>query len=391
MWLAYLSLIGGTLVLGLIFVPIDPAKTVPFIFSNNTLPGRAWNLMIDYGIRLGLLSLFLPVGILAAFQKDRGRERRLIHFLLVPLLMFTLPLSVYSSVLFLPVFGYYSVVGFDTVRSSYKNRWIGLLSVVFVLVFAAIYMRFVVVIPLWTIGLVVATTFIMFLVVIQAVRMWVSYQTVAGKQLRRWKTAVGRGPMNLLDWQGIRIFLVSLIVISLITTEGVLLQSDYKYVTSDERLVIEYLGDHPPEGIVFVPTTVLGRRLIAYGFKAVLSFNDDATLYFEWVDPSNITANSHLSIMGLLLSGRLYSYDGPDVEKEIWEQFFTINLTTQTGRDYAVAHGLEYVIVEKDDDGYSNVFYSIYGEYESTLLWSAPLACSLVVDGEILSLFRVSS
>jgi hypothetical protein len=275
------------------------------------------------------------------------------------------------------------------VRTSYKNRWIGFLSVVFVLAFAAVYMGFVVVLPLWTIGLVIATAFTMFLVVIQAFRMWISYQTVAGKQLRRWKTAVGRGPLNFLDWQGYRIFLISVVIISLITTEGILLQSNYKYLTSDERLIIEYLGEQSSPGIVFVPTPILGRRLIAYGFKAVLSFNDDAALYFGWVDPSNVTSNSHLSIIGLLLSGRLYSYDGPDVEKEIWEQFFGLDLTSEAVRDYALALDLEYVIVEKDDGGYSSVFYSIYGEHESTLLSSAPHACSLVVNGENLCLFRI--
>jgi hypothetical protein len=389
LWLAYLILVGGAFVLGIIFVPIDPAKTSEFLFSNNTLFGKSWNLIVDYGIRLGLLSVFLPVGMLGAVQEDLGSSKKLIHFILVPLVMFILPLSLYTSVLFLPVFGYYSVVGFDLVRNSIKERWIGFLSVGFMTVFLVVYIQYAAVLPVWTIGFVVAAVVITIVIVLLAFRMWSTYHTIVGRQLRSWRTSIGQGPVNFLDWQGIRIFLISVIIISLISTEGILLQGDYKYVTNDERQIIEYLGEQSAAGIVFVPTPVLGRRLEAYGFKAVLSFNNDATLYFGWIESSNITANSHFSISNLILSGRLFYYSGPDVERIIWNQLFNLDLTSTTNREFALALELEYVIVEKTPSGYSDIFYSIYGDYVSTLLHSAPLACNRVVDGERLSLFHI--
>jgi hypothetical protein len=389
LWLAYLLLVGGALILGLIFVPIDPSKTASFLFTNDTLLGRGWNLVVDYGIRLGLLSIFLPIGIFGAFQEDQGSNRRLVHVILVPFVMFILPLSLYTSVLFLPVFGYYSVVGFDLVRSSIRDRWIGFFSVGSLAIFAVVYIRFAAVLPVWTIGFVVAITAIAIVVVLLALRMWSKYHTIVGRQLRSWRTSVGQGPINFLDWQGIRIFLISVIIISLITSEGVLLQGDYKYVTSDERQIFEYLGDQPAPGIVFVPTPVLGRRLEAYGFKAVLSFNSDAALYFGWIEPSNITANSHISILNLILRGRLFVYDGPDVERVIWNQLFSLDLTSTENLEIAIALGLEYVIVEKATSGYSDMFSSVYGDYFSPLLHSAPLVCNRVVHGEKLSLFRI--
>jgi hypothetical protein len=389
LWVIYLLMIGGAFILGLIFVPIDPAKTTPFLFSNNTVFGRAWNLLVDYGIRLGLMSVFLPIGMIGALHEDMNREKKLIHFMLVPPVLFVLPLSLYTSVLFLPVFGYYSIVGFDFVRNSIQDRWIGFLSVGFVAIFVVVYMQFAAILPGWTIGLVVAIVVLTILVVAFAVRMWTMYRTVVGKHLRSWRSLVGQGPKNFLDWQGIRILFISVIIISLITTEGILLQGDFKYVTSDERQIYQYLEEHSASGIVFVPTTVIGRRVEAFGFKALLAFNSDSALYNGWINASDVKENSHFSLSNFIQSGRFFHYSGPEVERILWNQLFTLNLTSATDRDYALSLDLEYVIVEKNSTGYSDIFHSIYGEYYSELLHTAPLACDLVVDGERLSLFRV--
>ncbi len=389
LWLTYLGLLGGALILGLIFVPIDPSKTTSFIFSNNTFFGRGWNLLVDYGIRLGLLSIFLPIGVLGAFQEDLERPKKLIHFILVPPVLFLLPMSLYTSVLFLPVFGYYSVVGFDFVRNSVKDRWIGFISVGFVAVFLGIYIQYAAVLPPWTIGFAVAIVIIAIMAILFALRMWSMYRTVVGRHLRSWKASVGQGPKNFLDWQGIRIFFISVIIISLITTEGILLQGEYKYVSSDERQLFEYLGEQPEPGIVFVPTPILGRRLEAYGFTATLSFNNDASLYNGWIESSNITANSHFSITNLLTTGRLFYYSGPEADRILWNQLFSLDLTSTTDHDLALALGLEYVVIEKGPTGYSDTFHSTYGDYYSQILHSTPLACDLVWDGESLSLFRI--
>ena len=67
-----------------------------------------------------------------------------------------------------------------------------------------------------------------------------------------------------------------------------------------------------------------------------------------------------------------------------------LDLTVEANRELAKEFGLEFVIVEKTADGYASDFHSIYGTYTSMLLYSAPLACELAVDGERLSLFRLS-
>jgi len=388
-WLVFLLISINALILGLLLVPIDPAKTVPFFLSNDTLIGISWNLIIDYGIRLGLMSIFLPIGIFGAFREDRGSNKRLIHFILVPMILFTLPKSTYAAVLFLPVFGYYSVIGFDISRIYFQDRWIGFGSAIFVLVFSTVYLLFVVALPTWVVLFAVLTLIVAVLTTFQALRAWSSYHTTVGRQLRRWKTRTGQGPMNLLDKQGLRILFISVIVISLITTEGVILQGEGHYLSHDEYRIIEFLGEQPTTGLVFVSTPVVGRRLEAYGFKAVLSFNSGAALYYGWIQPADITSNSHFTIGGILQNGKPYAYEGIDPEREVWASLFSLDLTNEASLELAKEIGLEFVIVEKTAYGYSNEFHSVYGSYFSTLLYSTPLACMLVVDGERMCLFKL--
>jgi len=180
------------------------------------------------------------------------------------------------------------------------------------------------------------------------------------------------------------------VVVSLISTEGLLLQDESRYLSADEMKFIEFLDSQPDPGITFVPTPVIGRRLEAFGLPAVLSFNPDAALYFDWISPSNITANTELNIRSILVNGMLYTYYGPRPERIVWNSLFTLNLTDEADWTRARSIGLEFVIVEKTGSEYSSMFYSVYGEYFSQLLYSAPRACEMVVDGQSMSLFRLS-
>ena len=66
-----------------------------------------------------------------------------------------------------------------------------------------------------------------------------------------------------------------------------------------------------------------------------------------------------------------------------------LDLTSPQNRATAIALGLEYIIVEKTHNGYSDTFFSVYGDYYSPLLASTPLVCNRVVDGARLSLFQI--
>ena len=391
-WLIFILLIGGAYFVGTRILPVQSGKTAPFLgLSNSSLLGLSINLVVDYGIRLGLMSLFLPIGIISTFHRDRGSDKRIVHYILLPLVMFTLPMSTYASVLFLPVFGYYSVEGLTTVLSSVQNRWTGLFSLVFVLVFALSYQLLVVSLPLWILVLIASIVLFSIVAVLDWFRSWDSYKTLVGKNLRKLKTIVGQGPVDSLDRRSISIFLISVIIISLVTTEGLLLNSENTYLTNDEKRIINYLEGQVNPGITFVPTPVMGRRLEAYGFPAVLSYNDAAALYFGWTDAEYVVNHTHLSLIGFLRSGNLYVEDNPDKtpERLIYNSLFHANLSDPIRYEMAKEIGLEYVLVEKNETGYSDLFRSEYGDTPSTLLLTAPLECELVVECQTMSLFRL--
>lgn len=391
-WAMLLLLMGGAYFVGTRVLPVQASKTASFLgLSNSSFFGLSVNLVVDYGLLLGLMSLFFPVGVLGAFHRDRGSDRRIIHCLLLPLVMFTIPMSTYASVLFLPVFGYYSVVGLNVIWSSFKTRWMGGFSLAFVFVFGFSYQLIVVSLPFWILVLIASIVVFSFVAIVDQLRRWYSYQTLVGKTLRTWKSAVGQAPRATLDRLAIPIFLMSVIIISLMTTEGILLQSEDTYLSQDEKRIIEFLDTQTAPGITFVPTPVIGRRLEAYGFPAVLSYNDAAALYFGWANATDVISSCHLSLIAFFRGGNLYVEDDPDrtPERMIYNSLFHADLTNPTIYELAKQIGLEYVVVEKNATGYSNLFHSTYGETPSTLLSSAPLACELVVEGQRMSLFRL--
>ncbi len=388
-WVLFLLLMGGAYFIGIQVMPTQAAKTASLLgFSNESLLGLSINLVADYGIRLGLMSLFFPVGILGAFHMDRGRDKRIVHYLLLPMVMVTLPMSTYASVLFLPVFGYYSVVGLSVIWDSFNTRWMGIFSLAFVLAFGLSYQLIVVLLPSWILVLIASIVIFSLVAIINWLRKWYSYQTLIGKTLRRWKSVVGQGPTVPLDKLGAPIFLLSVIIISLMTTEGLLLQDENACLSDDEKRIIDFLDTQLEPGITVVPTPVIGRRLEAYGFPAVLSYNDAAALYFGWPDPNNVTFR--FSPWDMLRTGSLYVTEGRTPEKVIWNQVAGINLTNPTEYEFAKEVGIEFVIVEKNATGYSDIFHSTYGETHFTLFYSAPLAGELVVDGQRMSLFRLT-
>ena len=83
----------ASVTLGIIVLRIDPGKTVEFILPNSTLLGTFSNLAVDYFLRLGVLSVFLPIGALVAFQNAQSFRCRSFHFILTIVVGFTLAKS----------------------------------------------------------------------------------------------------------------------------------------------------------------------------------------------------------------------------------------------------------------------------------------------------------
>ena len=168
-----------------------------------------------------------------------------------------------------------------------------------------------------------------------------------------------------------------------------MLQGDFKYITHDEKDLIQFLSTQSNPGMIFVPNPPVGRRLAAYGYVCIGALNYDAALYFGWITPSEVIANSSFSPMNLLENGKLYSYNGIYPEREYIDLLSHLDLTNSTEMEFAKAIGLEYIVVEKVGNGYSNLYRGPYASSFSGLLHTAPLACNLVFDSNSLALFKL--
>ena len=371
--IAFFTLLGVSFILGLLLLPIDAGKVTPFLLSNETLIGLSSNIIIDYGLRLGVLSFLLPIGVISAYYNDKGNDRRIIHFILLPIVLFTLPISVYSSVLFLPVFGFYTIHGYRCISNLIGAHWTSFVSALFVLIFAMSYQLLIVQLPLWVLLLTAGLGIITIL--------WFAGLLITRFSFKKHSPLFTRYHLPIL--------ILSIITFSLISTEGVMLQGDFKYITHDEKDLIQFLSTQSNPGMIFVPNPPVGRRLEAYGYVCIGALNYDAALYFGWITPSEVIANSSFSPMNLLENGKLYSYNGIYPEREYIDLLSHLDLTNSTEMEFAKAIGLEYIVVEKVGNGYSNLYRGPYASSFSGLLHTAPLACNLVFDSNSLALFKL--
>ncbi len=357
-------------IIGLSVVPVDFGKTTPFLLSNDTLVGFSMNLIIDYGIRLGLFSIFFPLGILASFVNNKKVETRILHMVLVSMIMFTLPTSLYASLIFYPVFLYYSLEGFFVIKNKVSVYVIASFGVWFLCVFTVVYDIMVVHLPSW---LVFAVAFCIVLWAIVSVKQFYSHHNF--KFDYRFEHS-----MTLL--------LLTVVVFSIVCTDGVILQNGHSFMTSDELQMIQIVKS-TKSGFVFSCSLEVGRRFQAYGVPSIGAFNEDASLYFGWLNSSDVIRNSEFRVSNLILHGRLFSYTGYRPEHTMFESLIQLDLTNLTEYDLAINMGLRWIVVERTSDGYSPLFHSVGGDIYSNLLSSAPLTCRSIYEGTKYSLFAL--
>ena len=355
--------------IGLTLLLIDPLKTIPLFLSNDTLLGVTINLVADYGLRLGVLSWLLPLGIIASFYNDYHTDRRWFHFLLIPVLALTIPVSKYTSLVFLPVLTYYSIYGFMIAWK--KTRKVTLYSsLTFTVLYGVLYHSYVVNLPPFAIGL----TILVGLVLVGLI----------GLELA---SLLPRVTYSLSIDNGWSVIILVIICFSIVTTDGLMQTDDSSYMSEDELNVTDYLSSLSDSGIVFVYSLELARRMQAYGVPAIRAHNEPMGLYLGWITPNEIIENTILDfrLELFIMHGRIYTYHCTNPEYDLWNKLYGLDLKKSIDYSIAIESNLEYVLIEKTESGYGDTIKDAF----CPLLHSAPLASELVVDGESLALFRL--
>ena len=370
LWSTLLAAILAAYLIGLTILSIDPRKTAPILMPNDTILGMSINLIVDYGLRLGVLSWFFPLGIVASFHNDYNTNRWRLHFVLIPMVAFTIPLSKYASVVFLPVMIYYSVYGASIAWKEKTRKPVLFSLLAFTVSYSALYHLYVVYLPPFALG---------FAILVGLVLVGLSVLEITAR--------LSRTTHMLSANNGWRILVLVIICFSIVTTDGLTQSSDTSYITEDEKTVIAFLSSLSETGVVFVNNPLVARRLQAYSIPAIRAFNEPIGLNLGWITPDQIIENTYIefSLGSFLLNGDIFSYEGLYPEAILWSSLYGLDLTNSTCYSEAIEYNLDFVLVEKEGSEYSNR----YAEQYCALLHSAPLACELVLETESLALFRL--
>ena len=370
-FLFFFIILFTSYIVGLLVVPIDFTKTSPFLLSNDTLIGISMNIVIDYGIRLGLFSIFYPIGVVTCFYSSTTIEKRIFHTVLMSLVMFTIPTSLYASVIFYPTLMYYSIEGFFAIRKKVSPLMITTTLVWFLYIFTVVYDLMVVRLPYWLhiiVWLCVGLWFFIFLVRLISTRIFLlQYQYV----------------------YAIFLIVLSVVAFSIVCTDGVILQNDNRsFMTQDELQIVSILRSSN-NGSVFVCSPEVGRRLQAYGIPSIGAYNEDASLYFGWITPSEVIEGSSFDLFNLIYSGRLFTYNGYRPEHHMLLSALQLDLTKPDNYTQVLNLGIRWIVVEITLDGYSPIYHAVGGDIYSTLLYTTPIVCQPVYVGQDYALFAI--
>jgi len=366
LWVIFFSFLVGSFFIGLTLL----APTINPRLSIWAFPDSIIEIAKYFGIRLGVMIFLLPVGIIVAFHKDISSARKLLHIIMLSLLLFIISTQVYALIIFFPVFGYYSVIGYEAIKKAFPTGWValGLLMMVFTFGLAFTY-------PGYDLVLELSPFLITFFGLLTIAWLYRNH-------------AIPHMPNKSTKRFGLFVLVSSMILFSLMFSDSI--ASSTMAFSDDEKSIIEYMQEQPNHGLSFVFSHRVGRRLEAYGFPAVMSYNDDVSLYYGWIDRNKVISGTQLDFISIFSEGKLFRFGGQSPEWAIWSKLVNLSLTDIDQYYFAKELGLEYVIVEKNSIGYSDVFVTKDGMiYHCNILRTAPLSCELVLDGQMMSLFRL--
>ncbi|MFX0121922.1 MAG: hypothetical protein ACFE9A_21225, partial [Candidatus Hodarchaeota archaeon] len=210
-------------IFGIIVFPINPRITAEFILNNDSIIGVAWNLMIDYAIKFGIISLFSVWGFINQFfinDSDRNYVTIRKFFLILGLfLIFISPISIYTSTILLPWIGYYAILGLKSVL-TWQFGWIKYLIGILPFFFGLLYFFFVVDLPIHLISAIILAVGTFLLIIIK------------------------KGNCSKINNNFFIILCISIIIFSKTSTDGLIVASrdfPFNYISEDEFKISKYL------------------------------------------------------------------------------------------------------------------------------------------------------
>ncbi len=369
----YLILVIALLVSGYFFIGVDSRKITSPWFDNTNPFGLLINLIIDYGLRIGLLSLFFPIGIIKYIypsiienrytNSDISNDIKDIpvkELLIILFLSFLWTYTVYTTVVYLYIFLFISISGFkvteEKLLQKYKNYlYLGivLFSFLYVFLYAFLIIRnslfsyhFIVVLGLY----------ILFITLVELSKR----DQLNFKFLPKIKKLQG----------GVYILLILIMSYGINTTEGLVIINEhefpYSYISSEEIEVINKIKESGIEGIIYMSHYQLARSISGYGFLPTINGKHQPhQIYYGWITAGEIMNNSIFTIFSDSNPLSII-YNGIIPEDEILDTLLETRANTTEGLNIIEGLKVQYALVLKSSNGsiypYHITGYGIYSD-----------------------------
>ena len=337
----------GILVVGFMITPDFDVSLQSPIIEGTTIISQIVTLGMIYFSSLGIISLFLPIGLLSILFIEKSVCAKKRMFLLITILFMALSwkIPVYSIVLFLPIFAWISVLGIktsvDMIEKRMKFKYPAYLICSSVILGAAIVFHII-----YSLAIVsVIITYFVTLGTIIIYGVFVSFQRYILK-------------IRVKHWMQIFIF-------SIIIGNVFFLQKPYEgqeryasigvapftvdysqnHITEDELLVINYIKT---EGIIITSSTTLARRIGGMGFLPTIpGYHIEHPLFYGWVLVEEVINNTQFNLTEFIDSFSL-KYQGESYEDHILSQIRHLNITRVTTINTLISLNIQYFVAIKN-------------------------------------------
>jgi len=362
----------SVMILGFIFFGYDERKILSPWFSNKTIFGFFLNLIIDYGLRLGLISVFFPIGVLKIiflskryFEYEENSNELLNNifgnFSLL-IIGFVWSYTLYATVVYLPLYYFYSLHGLE-IMLTISNRKIKI--TILLCFFLSVFGFFL----LYSIIILKQYFFIIVFLIIFLVSLLLSEDLI---NIFIKKTKI---KFQVLPEKFLAIFLFCNIVLFGITVfEGQLISSEreypYSYISKEEISVINFIREEEINGLIYVSHHLISRYIGGYGFLPTINgYRHSQQLYYNLLSKEEVQQGYKFNLWNLM-TNPTDNYIYKDPETILINKIIDINITKEEDFNILKLYNIQYLIILKTNGSIYPYHITKYGEIHSLLLES---------------------
>jgi hypothetical protein len=320
--------------IGLAFFRIDPNKISAVFSDNSTLLGVLTNLLVHYTLRVGLIFLFMPIGIIFItiqinnfFKKKRknqnyfkiNRTQIIIRYIYLVLFLFIFSFmapSFYSIILLLPIVVVFSLYGLIFIKIymqkiSKKMSWVFYTFIlIFSIGYSIVYNFLIIGINLWILYVIIS---IIGIIIIFSLKFFNLRNLQLYIDFKKLKKSLK-----------IAILISSILIFSITNIFGryeEYQKSPYpwenRYLTEEEIEVIDFLKNEEINGLIFIEDLSIAQRIGGIGFLPAFSSRNSigTALFYDFITPIEVYRKTHFSFSEFSRLGFFYFNDIDPITK----------------------------------------------------------------------------